>query len=142
MKKIALSAAAVCFLFGFMACGQKDSPAGTEQPQYNQAIETVHNSRDSLDWSGTYSGIISDINSKPVKVELTLNDNGSYELHINEDDDYTGNFTWNEAGSVITLIGDRIPRYYKVGEGFLIQLDSEKDEIMSYLSDNRKLVKI
>ena len=103
--------------------------------------EAEHNSRNSLDWAGTYAGLIPSAGGMGIVVRLTLNEDGTYALHYHyvgrQDPDFrsTGNFTWDNAGSVITLDLDSSgSRHYRVGENMLLQLDLEGREITGELA--------
>ena len=101
----------------------------------------THNSRNSLDWAGTYTGLIPSASGMGIEVRLTLNGNGTYALNYHyvgrPDPDFssTGNFTWDNAGSVITLDSITGPLHYRVGENMLWQLDLEGKEITGNLAD-------
>ena len=102
--------------------------------------EEAHNSRNSLDWAGTYAGHTPSASGMGIEVRLTLNEDGTYALHYHyvgrEDPDFrsTGNFTWDNAGSVITLDLSDGPSHYRVGENMLLQLDLEGREITGDLA--------
>ena len=101
----------------------------------------THNSRNSLDWTGTYTGLIPSASGMGIEVRLTLNANGAYALNYHyvgrADPDFssTGNFTWNDAGSVITLDSITGPLQYQVGENTLRQLDMEGKVITGNLAE-------
>ena len=105
------------------------------------ASVTAHNSRNSLDWTGTYAGLIPSASGMGIEVRLTLNANGAYTLNYHyvgrTDPDFssTGNFTWNNAGSVITLDSITGPLQYQVGENMLRQLDLEGKVITGNFAD-------
>jgi len=95
-----------------------------------KTIET-HNSRNSLDWAGVYSGIIPCADCEGINVLITLNSDETYKMsyhYIDKGGDVftdAGIFRWNANGDTITLDGKCIPRFYKVVENILIQLDIE-----------------
>ena len=101
----------------------------------------AHNSRNSLDWAGTYAGLIPSAGGMGIEVRLTLNGDGTYVLlyhYVGRADPNfttTGNFTWNSAGSVITLDLNNGPSHYQVGENMLRQLDLEGKEITGDLAE-------
>jgi uncharacterized lipoprotein NlpE involved in copper resistance len=105
------------------------------------ASVATHNSRNSLDWTGTYTGLIPSASGMGIEVRLTLNGNGTYALNYHyvgrADPDFssTGNFTWNNAGSVITLDSITGPLNYQVGENMLRQLDMDGKVITGNLAD-------
>jgi len=105
------------------------------------ASVTAHNSRNSLDWPGTYAGSIPSASGMGIEVRLTLNRDGAYILRYhyvereNPDFSMTGNFTWDRAGSVITLDSNTGPNFYQVGENMLRQLDLEGKVITGNLAE-------
>ena len=102
---------------------------------------TVHNSRNSLDWAGTYTGHIPSASGMGIDVRLTLNRDGTYTLLYTyverPEPNYSsaGNFIWDVAGSVITLDSNSGPMQYQVGENMLRQLDMEGEVITGDLAD-------
>ena len=99
----------------------------------------IHNSRNSLDWEGRYTGTIPAADGPGIEVQLTLGP-GTYEIvyhYIDRDGDYSaqGRFTWNDAGTVITLDAENFPPHYRVGENTLTQLDLEGKTITGPLAD-------
>ena len=137
-SKYYLGAFLVCVL-AVSACTRGASSNRGVAPEGDSG--TVHNSRDSLDWAGTYAGLTPSASGMGIEVRLTLNGDGTYELHYSyvgrAEADFmsTGNFTWDDAGSVITLDLDSGPCYYQMGENMLRQLDLEGQEITGDLAD-------
>lgn len=87
-----------------------------------------HNSRNSLDWEGTYGGILACADCPGIRTELLLKADGSYklvrqyqgkspEIFISE-----GHFEWDGEGNVIEL-KDAESDTFRLGENQLIQLD-------------------
>jgi len=107
----------------------------------SSASVATHNSRNSLDWTGTYTGLIPSASGSGIEVRLTLNANSTYALNYhyvgreNPDFSSTGNFTWNSAGNVITLDSITGPLQYQVGENTLRQLDMQGKVITGNLAD-------
>jgi len=105
------------------------------------ASVATHNSRNSLDWPGTYTGVIPSASGMGIEVRLTLRANNTYTLIYNyigrADADFSsmGYFTWNSAGSIITLDAYTGPQFYQVGENMLRQLDLEGRVITGDLAD-------
>jgi len=133
MKKIILPATMIAILLaGFVSCGQK-----SKSDKQDNTIVTVHNSMISLDWMGTYTGVTSSDDCERINISITLNPDGTYDasyLCFSKDDNileyFSGNFSWNESGGVITLEDSKkIHPHYKVGENKLIQLDTEGNPI-------------
>ena len=68
-----------------------------------------HNARNSLDWNGSYEGILPCADCEGMKVRLTLKLDGSYELRTwylgrpTPPELTHGNFTWQADGAHIRL---------------------------------------
>ncbi|REG92053.1 copper resistance protein NlpE [Algoriphagus antarcticus] len=107
------------------------------------------NSATSLDWNGTYKGTVPCANCEGIEIRLTLNINRTYILVTNYlgrndalEQENTGSFTWDEAGSIITL--GKVPQgptHYKVGENRIWQLDMSGNMITGDLADHYILTK-
>ena len=91
------------------------------------------NSRQALDWSGTYQGKLPCRSSETADCEgietiITLNDDRTYTLKrklLGREDTFRqaqGTFVWDSEGNRITLRGDENAMYL-IGENRLIQLD-------------------
>lgn len=122
----------------------KDAPKETESPQDQetvpaQATDTVtadaaHNSRNSLNWAGTYSGVTPCADCLGIKTDMTLNSDNTYSLqeqYLEKEKTprrFKGSFTWDEAKSVITLDAEGDHHKFKVMEGSLRILDKFGDE--------------
>ncbi len=91
------------------------------------AGDAAHNSRNSLDWAGTYRGVLPCADCEGIETVVTLRPDGSYTSrtrYLGEDNNsYTheGSFQWNPEGSGITLSGDE-PARYRVEENRLVRL--------------------
>lgn len=107
---------------------------------FGQALEAQHNSRNSLDWDGIYSGILPCADCIGIKTDIELNRNGTYRLarkYLGQRDTLfteSGTFQWDEEGSTITLSKDsdsQDQEHYKVGENQLINLGSNSRPVQS-----------
>ena len=91
----------------------------------------VHNSRNSLDWAGTYEGVLPCSNCPGTKTRLTLNYDGSYQLvsqvqgSQNVEKSVSGVFMWQPSGNAITLDDRGGRQQFSVGEGRLKPLRPE-----------------
>ena len=125
------------------ACASK-SQSGVKD---DVVIDSAHNSRISLDWAGTYKGVIPAADAEGINVEITLNSDETYIItyqYIGKGDNAftsSGNFKWNDDGSIIILDSDSLPPYYKVGENKLLQLDMAGNVITGQFADNYILKK-
>ncbi|MGL6268276.1 MAG: copper resistance protein NlpE, partial [Chitinophagaceae bacterium] len=128
MKKINYkSLKVICFfcfiaMIGLAACSPKIKA--------DETLSKGDNSMVSLDWNGTYMGKIPCADCQGIETTMILSKDGSYILktkYLGKSDavnEKSGKFTWNSAGSTITLDGIyNAPNQYIVGENVLIQLD-------------------
>jgi heat shock protein HslJ len=107
---------------------------GTATPAEEPAIPAGDNSRNSLDWPGSYSGVLPCASCPGIETIITLREDGTFDrstLYIDEapaPETESGRFSWNAAGSAITL-GSAAGQQYQVGEGALFQLDESGKRI-------------
>lgn len=105
----------------------------------NQAVDAAHNSKNSVNWAGAYTGVIPGADSPGIGVQITLYYNETYTItyhYIGNSDNtvtFTGTFTWDDRGSTIMLDGKAAPLHYKVGENVLIPLDMEGNAVTDVL---------
>lgn len=91
-----------------------------------------HSSRDALDWSGTYSGVLPCASCPGIETTVTLNQDGTYQrsmVYIDETPEpfvSSGTFVWDTDGRAVTLEaeGDEAQQY-QVGENVLFHLDRD-----------------
>lgn len=123
----------------------------SNQDQVVEQILPVHNSRNSLDWSGTYRGIVPCADCPGIKTEITLYNDLKYifsRQYLGESDSVyveKGSFSWNEAGSEITLNkggSESDTKHFFVGENMLIMLDASGNKINGDLAENYKLTRL
>lgn len=96
----------------------------------------AHNSRTALDWPGSYSGVLPCADCEGIQTTITLRADGTYErelVYIGKSADpaqQSGRFSWNAAGSVVTLaLPDGATQMYQVGENQLFHLDEAGNRI-------------
>ena len=88
----------------------------------------MHNSRNSLDWAGTYEGVWPCADCPGIRTRLTLNSDYSYRLVTqaqgsqNPEKSVGGVFTWQPSGNAITLDERGNRQQFSVGEGRLTLL--------------------
>jgi copper homeostasis protein (lipoprotein) len=113
----------------------------------NRGLNDGHNSRNSLDWAGIYTGTIPATDVSGINVRLMLSQDESFVLQYeyldrpNNQYNSTGSFKWDKKGEIITLKVKDWPPYYKVEENRLIQLDMKGKPITGNLADNYVLTK-
>jgi uncharacterized lipoprotein NlpE involved in copper resistance len=104
-------------------------PRGDGAPPANP--DPAHNSRNALDWAGTYEGVTPCADCPGIKLRLTLRADGRYELSTQYLDrqpapqTVQGRFDWNAAGNTVTLDAAGARRQFRVGEGRLLQLNAD-----------------
>jgi len=108
----------------------------------------IHTSRNSLDWHGTYHGVVPCADCDGIETVLTLNPDHTFELsstYLGKGRDAVGTrgtFGWNTDGNTITLSGiANGPNQYFVGENKILQLDMSGQRITGSLSDRYVLQK-
>jgi uncharacterized lipoprotein NlpE involved in copper resistance len=110
----------------------------------------MHTSQISLDWTGTYQGVLPCADCPGIETTITLFDNNTFILqmkYLGEDPnkvfEQMGRFKWNSKGSAIQLhLDPKTTNHYKVGENYLQQLDIEGNIIQGGLSEHYILEKI
>jgi uncharacterized lipoprotein NlpE involved in copper resistance len=113
----------------------------------NRGIDDAHNSRNSLDWAGVYTGTIPAADVSGINVRLMLSRDETFVLQHeyldrpNNQFNSTGSFTWDKKGNIITLKVKDMPPYYKLEENRLIQLDMKGKPITGDWADNYILTK-
>lgn len=128
-------------------CVEKKQQANAEA-ETQATVPDGHISQNSLDWAGTYSGILPCASCSAIKMEIVLKNNGHYEQtsvyeHDGESDAViaSGSFSWNESGSTITLSNAEKPNQFFVGENYLAKLDMNGNRITGDLADKYILTK-
>jgi heat shock protein HslJ len=124
--------AILCIICGFWGC---NSNKGTVN---SNAVDNVHNSRNSLNWDNLYFGTTSCADCSGIDIQLQLNSDLTYKMSISYQDKpgtilYSGKFTWNTAGSQIDLNGIKEGgafEHYRVQENRLLLL-TPQGEIVS-----------
>lgn len=128
------------------ACGAStpdESPTATD----DGPADAAHNSRNALDWDGTYTGTLPCADCDGIRTIIRLDSDGSYErerLYLGRSEQPlrdSGTFSWNAAGSIITLAAADEPSRYQVGENRLFLLDDNGQRISGEMADRYILEK-
>lgn len=121
----------------FSSCKSNEEKQENEMKTSDTTIVDSHNSKNSLDWQGTYQGTLPCADCEGIDATVVLNDDSTYEITYKylgrEDNIYRerGEFTWDDAGGKITMSNQENPNSgaYLVGENQLIQLDGDGNRI-------------
>lgn len=132
--------AVIVTALSFTACNGNKQPAQKEEPT-SSVVDAAHNSRNALDYEGTYAGTLPCADCQGIYTEITLTGDQFkkktvYQGKIEGENTFeeSGEFSWNEDGSRITLNNDPAEQY-RVGENQLFMLDLEGQRITGDLAD-------
>ena len=142
MKKISVILAVTALTFTVISCNGKANKITSE-------FKDHHTAQNSLDWNGTYSGVLPCADCSGIETGLTLNADNTYLLttsYLGKQDPGTntleGKFEWN--GNFINLLGIKKgerPTTYKVEENRIRQMDLKGKEIEGNLAKSYVLTK-
>ena len=137
------------FLLLMFSC-QKQNINQTESKtdSIKNSVENAHNTKKSLDYVGTYKGILPCADCEGLDTEIVINENETYRIKTryqgkgNKNFIKKGNFTWNKNGNTIILSNvENEPKYYLVGKNTLTQLDLSGQKITGSLANDYILAK-
>ena len=121
--------AVTVLLYSCETGNSNDSEASSSDSSATEQAAAVdgHDSQNSLDWTGKYTGTLPCDDCDELQAEVTLEENGRYSRKLiykgksNTPLLSAGMFEWNEAGSAITLKSFKgNVQVFKVGENKLI----------------------
>lgn len=134
----------LAFLFCYCQPKQNTSKTGADIPV--STVPDMHNAQTSLDWAGTYKGIVPCADCEGIETTIILYEDLSYSIsrrYLHKEErtfKEEGTFFWNEAGSTIQLSTD--DGQYFVGENTLFHLDEEGNRITGDLAEHYMLKKV
>jgi uncharacterized lipoprotein NlpE involved in copper resistance len=119
MKKSLLMFLSIIFL---ISCKTTEEAKSVIAKSETEEVDPAHNSQNSLDWAGTYKGVVPCDDCDGMDITLTLRDDENYRLEIlyvgkvDEPiiEDYV--FTWNIRGDIVMLTN----REYDIFEQFQV----------------------
>ena len=129
------------------------TPLQTQTTQNNEAANLTadfeHQAENSLDWAGTYKGLLPCADCSGIETQLELKSDYHYELtelYQGKGDGQqfksTGTFAFDSSGSTITLDKNADGRKFFVGENFIEARDYETGaKIEGSLAEHYKLTK-
>ena len=112
----------------------------------NEPEPIVDNTRTTIDWAGTYEGLLPCSDCEGIKTVVSLNENQTYvitEVYKGKSDSIyktNGTFKWDEKGNTIRF-SDKTRRAYAVGENSLTHLDNEENKISGEVAERYVLKK-
>ena len=143
MKSIKPILASLIIAFALLSCNNPQKSVINQLP-------IADNSRTSLDWAGTYHGIVPCADCEGIETLLSIQNDLSYTLktkYLGKESqifESAGTFSWNEQGGIIQLKDSKDATqstFYQVGENQLIQLDMKGKKITGELANNYSLKK-
>lgn len=121
--------------------------AGNNTPTAPAVPDAAHNSRNALDWAGTYRGVLPCADCEGIETVLTLTEDGSFREHSRylgkpgPEFSRQGAFTWSGDGGSVALAGDPATRF-RVGENHLLQLALDGSVITGALATHYQLTMV
>lgn len=110
--------------------------------------DLAHAPKNSVDYVGTYKGILPCADCHGLETELVINENATFSIRTKYqgkgDKVYMqkGNFSWNKKGNIIILTDIKsAPNQYLVGKNTLTQLDMSGQKITGSEADEYVLSK-
>lgn len=127
MKNILIILSSISIIL--LSCNNENTPKNNTTVKQQAEFIDEHNSRNSLDWSGTYESTIPCADCPGIKSVVTLNEDNTFEidytyLERNVNAKFSGTILWSDDGNSITLETNEFKTHYKVGENQIIQLDT------------------
>jgi len=108
-----------------------------------------HTSQHSLDWKGTYEGVLPCADCEGIQTQITIDVDKNYTRKVtylkdgNKDTyEEQGLFAWNKQGTKIILKSTSENKYYQVGENYIRALDMNGNIITGALAEKYVLQKI
>lgn len=146
LVKIVLSV----LIIGFTSCASRQTTksVSTETAGGTQTVVDGHTSQNSLDWWGTYTGVLPCASCEGIKTTVTFTRDLNYTMkavYLGKGENeflQIGTFSWNKAGNTISLSdSDGGDAQFFVGENQLIRLDRDGNRITGSLAENYILKK-
>ncbi len=129
MKKSLLYSLCLTLILVVFSCnsGTKKETQTTDPSEMEAKADTSQNS---LDWAGTYEGVVPCASCEGIKTVVTINDDNSYmikETYLGTEPsviESKGTFKWDDAGQRL-ILSDAERNPYFVGENTLTLLDAD-----------------
>lgn len=137
-KVVILAAAAVALA----SCGG-NAPRRSAQQETGTFKPDIHNAETSLDYRGTYRGVLPAADCPGIETTLTLKPDGTYSLHeeyLERDARFDAEGAYTLHGNLLTLEGSDTT-WYKVEENRLRRLTTDRKEVEGPLAEHYVLRK-
>ena len=137
-KVMILAAAAVALA----SCGG-NAPRRSAQQETGAFKRDIHNAETSLDYRGTYRGVLPAADCPGIETTLTLKPDGTYSLHeeyLERDARFDAEGAYTLHGNLLTLEGSDTT-WYKVEENRLRRLTTDRKEVEGPLAEHYVLRK-
>ena len=137
-KVVILAAAAVALA----SCGG-NAPRRSAQQETGAFKPDIHNAETSLDYRGTYRGVLPAADCPGIETTLTLKPDGTYSLHeeyLERDARFDTEGAYTLHGNLLTLEGSDTT-WYKVEENRLCRLTTDRKEVEGPLAEHYVLRK-
>lgn len=114
--------------------------ANCASKQQTNVPDPAHNAQNSLDWIGTYEGVLPCVDCEGIETKIQLKKDFTYNLtlqYIGRVQNYqeSGSWKWKADGTIIELGSNpHMPQLYFVGENTLTQLDGQGQKILGETS--------
>ncbi|MDN3677516.1 copper resistance protein NlpE N-terminal domain-containing protein [Flavobacterium paronense] len=136
------------FVCLFSCQQQSKNKADSKTDSIKNEVLNSHNAKNSLDYIGTYKGILPCADCQGLDTEIAINENGTFSIKTKYQGKgdkvfvQKGHFTWNKKGNIIVLTDIKNgPNQYFVAENKLIQLDISGKKISGNLAEDYVLSK-
>lgn len=147
MKKVFLIAAVAGLFIAGCNSTKEESTVNTDG-QTEEPVIDMSNAKNSIDYLGTYKGVVPCADCEGIETVITLNPDESYnikETYLGKSDNMfedVGSFDWMDDGNRLKLEDtDSNIRFFAVSEGKLIMLDLEGNPTEGVNDKNYELIK-
>ena len=144
MRKQVLICVLAALVIGVVSCKPQQNGVKSND---TVSVTVGDNSKNSLDWEGSYSAILPCDDCGGIQVYVDLTADGVYkmkEVYFGKEDsdtDVSGKLTWDEGGNSITVGEGQSAKKFLVGEDVLYMLDNDGNKMTGEQSGSYALVK-
>ncbi|WP_333877023.1 copper resistance protein NlpE N-terminal domain-containing protein [Flavobacterium sp.] len=137
-----------CCFVGCQKQTERNTSAQDSIAKADSVAVNAHHAKSSLDYIGTYKGILPCADCEGMETIICINENETYNVktrYLGKGEkvfEQKGRFSWNAKGNTIILQDIKSgPNQYFVGENTLTQLDMDGKKITGALASNYILTK-